>query len=122
VRNALGAARATRLGRRVFQAVCHYAVDGGKPLGLSKKYTQRVRNAAENAAFVFRDTNLAREDRREKMRIFCNLIGRHSSASKTVQLLKEITLALGIAIGAEGLAKITEGGLALLGGAPWPIR
>jgi hypothetical protein len=56
------------------------------------------------------------------MRIFCNLIGWHSSASKTVQLLKEIMLALGIAIGAEGLAKITEGGLALLGGAPWPIR
>jgi len=43
-------------------------------------------------------------------------------APRAVRLIKEMALALGIAIGAEGLAKMTEIGLTLLGGQSWPIH
>jgi hypothetical protein len=56
------------------------------------------------------------------MRPFCNLVGWRSSIPTAVQLIKEMALALGLAIGAEGIAKITEAGLTLLGGAHWPLR
>jgi hypothetical protein len=43
-------------------------------------------------------------------------------AAPRAVLIKEMALALGIAIGAEGLAKMTEIGLTLLGGQSWPVH
>jgi hypothetical protein len=48
------------------------------------------------------------------------ILSRIVAAPKAV-LAKEMELALGIAIGVEGLAKMTETGLTLLGNA-WPIH
>jgi hypothetical protein len=55
------------------------------------------------------------------MKFVCNVAGWLSSIP-AVQLIKEMALALGIAITVEGVAKITDWGLSLLGGAPWPAR
>ena len=59
--------------------------------------------------------------RRDIMKIVCNVTGRLFSIP-AMQLIKEMALALGIAITVEGLASITDWGLTLLGGAPWPAR
>jgi hypothetical protein len=53
---------------------------------------------------------------RGKLEILCRIV-----AAPRAVLIKEMALALGIAIGAESLAKITETGLTLLGNA-WPIH
>lgn len=58
---------------------------------------------------------------RDTMKIICDVAGRLSSIP-AVQLIKEMALALGIAITVEGVASITDWGLTLLGGAPWPAR
>ena len=54
------------------------------------------------------------------MKIVCNVAGRLSSIPAT-QLVKEMALALGIAITVGGMASITNWGLTLLGGPPWPV-
>jgi hypothetical protein len=43
------------------------------------------------------------------------------AAPRAMRLIKEMALAFGIAIGAEGIAKMTEYGLTLLGRS-WPIH
>jgi hypothetical protein len=55
---------------------------------------------------------------RENLRILRIIV----AAPRAMRLIKEMALALGIAIGAEGLAKMTEIGLTLLGGQSWPIH
>ena len=55
------------------------------------------------------------------IKIVSNFVSRLSSIP-AMQLIKEMALALGIAMTVEGVASITDWGLALLGGAPWPAR
>jgi hypothetical protein len=55
-------------------------------------------------------------DLRGKLEILYRIV-----AAPRAVLIKEMALALGIAISAEGLAKMTETGLTLLGNA-WPIH
>jgi hypothetical protein len=56
--------------------------------------------------------------RRNKMKFVCKVVG----WLPTAQLIKEMALALGIAITVQGVVEITGWGLSLLGGAPWPVR
>jgi hypothetical protein len=56
-------------------------------------------------------------DLRGKLEMLCRIV----AAPRAMRLIKEMALALGIAIGAEGIAKMTEYGLTLLGQS-WPIH
>jgi hypothetical protein len=44
------------------------------------------------------------------------------ASPSAMRLIKEMALAVSIAIGAEGMAKMTEAGLRLLGQQSWPIH
>lgn len=52
------------------------------------------------------------------MKFVCKVVG----WLPTAQLIKEMALALGIAITVQGVVEITGWGLSLLGEAPWPVR
>jgi hypothetical protein len=56
-------------------------------------------------------------DLRGKLEMLCRIV----AAPRAMRLIKEMALAFGIAIGAEGIAKMTEYGLTLLGRS-WPIH
>ena len=56
-------------------------------------------------------------DLQGKLEILCRII----AALRGMRLVKEMVLALGIALGAEGAAKITETGLTFLGKS-WPLH
>ena len=56
-------------------------------------------------------------DLQGKLEILCRVI----ATPRAMRLIKEMALALGIALGAEGAAKITETGLTLLGKS-WPLH